>query len=123
MPRKASMAIRRFCLDCQGGHPPSVRDCADGECILFPLRHGPANEPASPLASSPDAAGQTPPVRLIRLFCLVCSGNRREVRTCDARDACALWSFRFGVSPSTFKRVTARRQFRRSLLTLPGLGR
>ena len=120
MSHKASLAIRRFCLDCQGGHAPSVRDCADGQCILYPVRHAPGDEPETSALPSM-AGGHIRPVRLIRLFCLVCAGNRQEVRSCDAREGCALWSFRFGVSPSTFKRVTARRQFRRALLTLPGL--
>lgn len=122
MSRKASAAIRRFCLDCQGGHAPSVRDCTDGQCILYPVRHAPANDSETPAPPLPPAAdGHIRPVRLIRLFCLACAGSRQEVRVCDARQACALWSFRFGVSPSTFKRVSARRQFYRSLLLLPGL--
>lgn len=151
----ARKAIRRFCLDCQGGYAPSVRDCADAACVFHPLRHGfraqdrpggtpPAEEPLpgllpsllpcdQPLASAPSgpltpdrAAGPEQeeagrPVRLIRLFCLVCAGNRQDVRACDAGQVCALWSFRFGVSPGTFKRVVARRRLWRSRLPLPGL--
>lgn len=111
MPDKASRALRRFCLDCQGGYVPSVSACKDVSCIFFPYRR-PAPEAAAP--------GERP-LRLIRRFCLDCAGSRREARECDARERCSLWSFRFGVLPSTFKRVVARWRKRRSELTLPGL--
>ena len=133
MSHKASKAIRRFCLDCQGGHVPSVRVCADAACVLYPLRHGDEAEEREGIASPEGAAapgGDAPaqaeadrPVRRIRLFCLGCAGSRQDVRGCDAGQDCALWSFRFGVSPATFKRVVARRQRWRTELTLPGLPR
>lgn len=134
MSHKASKAIRRFCLDCQGGHVPSVRACADVSCVLYPLRHGdeaederegavsPAGIPA-PEGGEPPQPEADRPVRRIRLFCLGCAGSRKDVRICDAGQDCALWSFRFGVSPATFKRVVARRQRWRTELTLPGLPR
>ena len=120
MPDKASRALRRFCLECQGRHPPSVSACNDASCLFHPLRRvSPgADETAAPAAG--DAApGKT--LRVIRLFCLGCAGGRKDVRECDAKENCALWSFRFGVLPSTFKRVVARRKKRRMNLTLPGL--
>ena len=128
MSHKASKAIRRFCLDCQGGHVPSVRACADALCVLYPLRHGDEAEDeregsASPGENALAEAKADRPVRRIRLFCLGCAGSRQEVRACDARQDCALWSFRFGVCPATFKRVVARRQRWRTELTLPGLPR
>lgn len=185
MSQNALKAVRRFCLDCQGGHAPSVRTCMDTACLLYPLRHGLTADgtgdrpcPVFPLEDTtgyspakaaeillPGASGtprvsgtpgasaflpvsETPqtegvdlpppsllstalregedpcrPVRLIRRFCLACAGSRQEARACDAKQACALWSFRFGVSPATFKRVVARRQFWRMQLSLPGLGR
>lgn len=182
MSPNARKAIRRFCLDCQGGHALSVRACADVVCILYPLRHGVGTEEAAqggeertPLAIPPSlcpqdgvvpttepsdkVSAETPrplhsllpfachpasaqagalpsdqaampeqeeasrPARLIRLFCLTCAGNRQDVRVCDAKASCALWSFRFGVSPATFKRVVVRRQLWRSRLSLPGLPR
>ena len=171
MSDNARKAIRRFCLDCQGGHVPSVRACADAACILYPLRHGAGAEealqgggertpppagapPRAPLremispgpprsllpfachpasaragalsggqAATPEQEGASRPARLIRLFCLTCAGNRQDVRACDAKGSCALWSFRFGVSPATFKRVVIRRQLWRSRLSLPGLPR
>ena len=128
MSHKASKAIRRFCLDCQGGHVPSVRACADVSCVLYPLRHGDEaeeeREGAVPLEEdAPPQPEADRPVRRIRLFCLGCAGSRQDVRTCDAGQDCALWSFRFGVLPATFKRVVARRQRWRTELTLPGLPR
>ena len=196
MSFNARKAIRRFCLDCQGGHALSVRVCADADCVLYSLRHGTGTEEAlqGGGASAPPAAGALPqqlrgtaelkagsiapapegqgpgiakstppgetispgslhsllsvdrcptptrpslppdqgvtpeqveagPARLIRRFCLACAGNRQDVRACDAKASCALWSFRFGVSPATFKRVVVRRQLWRSRLSLPGLPR
>ncbi|MDL2266832.1 hypothetical protein LJC46_02445 [Desulfovibrio sp. OttesenSCG-928-G15] len=165
MPDKAFRAIRRFCMDCQGGHAPSVISCKDGDCFFYALRLPPKESvvskeraagkearqaeeqaallpPASPPLSvvsarseraaqdghdGPDTqsmqAGQSEdrPLRVIRRYCLLCSGSRAEARECDAKDSCALWSFRFGVLPSTFKRVVARRKRQRVELSLPGL--
>jgi len=116
MSDKASRALRRFCLDCQGGHVPSVSACKDASCILFPYRRG--NEGAT---ENDSASPASPSLRVIRRFCLDCAGSRREVRECDAKESCSLWSYRFGVQPTTFKRVIARRRKRRGELTLPGL--
>ena len=135
MSHSAHKAVRRFCLDCQGGHVPSVRDCTDALCVLHTLRHGPAVEPEGALAAeaNPDAEEtaaesakvitkeNTGPVRRIRHICLGCAGSRQEVRACDAKENCALWSFRFGVLPATFKRVVGRRRRWRESLPLPGL--
>ena len=125
MADKPLRALRRFCLDCQGGHPPSVAACKDADCLLFAMRR-PAGAAADPLADAPcDEEDSFPerPLRVIRRFCLACGGSRTEVRTCDARDACPLWSYRFGVLPATFKRVLARQRRSRSELLLPGLPR
>lgn len=182
MSDKPLRALRRFCLECQGGHPPSVTACKDVGCLLYGYRRqqglsdgaasvsddalvgpsalsGPDPSCGSDYAASglaamarerggsasvPDAAlsgvgaavpdhdeavSERPedgrcsdrPVRVIRRFCLLCGGSRGEVRACDARDACPLWSYRFGVLPATFKRVLARQRRSRSELTLPGL--
>lgn len=48
------------------------------------------------------------PLRAIRRFCFQCCGNREQIRACDAKSLCALWSYRFGVQPQTYKRVKAR---------------
>lgn len=116
MPDNAARALRRFCRDCQGGHRPSVAACADVACLLYPLRR--LEEGCEVVCAAGESAA-----RVIRRFCLGCAGSRREVRACDARDHCALWSYRFGVSPATFKRVIARRRQWRATLALPGLGK
>lgn len=125
MADKAEWALRRFCLECQGGDAPSVAACADRDCLLFDLRPRPAG---ADCGAADGAGGAEPalrpanaPARAIRRFCLVCAGSRREVRHCDAGKTCALWSFRFGVHPATFKRVLARRKKSRGSLSLPGL--
>lgn len=60
-----------------------------------------------------------PPLRAIRRFCIHCCGFRDAVRGCDARETCALWSYRFGVQPETYRRVRSRFSGPRSL-ALPG---
>ncbi|BFR47130.1 restriction endonuclease [Nitratidesulfovibrio sp. HK-II] len=151
---KTIRAIRRFCLDCQGGVAREVRLCPDTGCGLYAWRlagivaggvnagkHDPtgdgdadanpaAGDPVDPSAGDP-LPGALPliaqtlpderPVRAIRRYCVACCGGERsEVRTCDARDRCALWSYRFGVLPETYRRVKARLTGPRALV-LPGL--
>ena len=109
--REAAKALRRFCLECQGGHAPSVQRCTDKECVLHAFRQctvDPLPEDARPL-------------RAIRRHCLSCAGSRAEARSCAERAACPLWSYRFGVLPATFRRVSARRRRFKETLTLPGL--
>ena len=113
MQSKPARALRRFCMDCQGGYSASVQDCQDLSCQLYIYR-------LCTLQPLPDDAR---PLRAIRRHCLFCAGSRQDVRACDAGQDCALWSFRFGVSPATFKRVVVRRQRWRTELTLPGLPR
>ena len=61
-----------------------------------------------------------PPIRTVRRFCMACCANlRAEVRACAAREDCALWSYRFGCTPETWRRVKNRRSSPRPLL-LPG---
>lgn len=126
-------ALRRFCLECQGGHLPSVTACRDVDCLLYALRchDETAGEPESGDANARCGAALIPPakgacsaespVRAIRRFCMACGGNRADVRTCDTKETCPLWSYRFGVLPSTFKRVLARQRRSRGELILPGL--
>jgi hypothetical protein len=151
---KIIRAIRRFCLDCQGGVAREVRLCPDTGCGLYAWRlagiltggagggkhdsagdHDPDAAPmAEALAGRPATdplPGALPlivqtlpderPVRAVRRYCIACCGGERaEVRTCDARDRCALWSYRFGVLPETYRRVKARLTGPRTLV-LPGL--
>jgi hypothetical protein len=67
-----------------------------------------------------DLPEEARPLRGIRRHCLACSGSRQDVRGCDAKDSCLLWSYRFGVLPSTFRRVAARRRIILLPLPLPG---
>lgn len=46
-------------------------------------------------------------LRAVRRQCLVCAGDRREARSCAAKE-CPLWPLRFGVMPETYKAVRAR---------------
>ncbi len=151
---KIIRAIRRFCLDCQGGVAREVRLCPDTGCGLYAWRlagiltggtgggrHDPAGDhdpDAAPLGGAPVGRPATDPlpgalplivqtlpderpVRAVRRYCIACCGGERaEVRTCDARDRCALWSYRFGVLPETYRKVKARLTGPRTLV-LPGL--
>ncbi len=107
---KTLKAIRRFCLDCQGGLSLSVRECADKECALYPWR-------------LPDAENVHPEhgraVRGMRRYCFACAESRSEIRRCNAGESCPLWPYRFGVSPETYRRVM-RRIRKPKELWLPG---
>ena len=109
---KATKALRRFCLECQGGSAPSVFACADTACVLYTFRQ-------CTTVPLPEGAR---PLRGIRQHCLLCAGSRQDVRACDAKETCSLWSYRFGVLPGTFKRVALRRKKKRETLFLPGFG-
>ncbi len=136
---KATLAaIRSFCFACQGRSAARVNACDDADCPLHACRLGEktghSEDSAERSFTEQDFAGQTlekqesaaqdsrseNPLRAVRRYCLVCcGGERREVRSCAAKGGCALWSYRFGVSPCVYRRVKARffapRQF-----TLPG---
>ena len=105
---KALAAIRSFCFACQGRSAARVNACADIDCPLHAYRLG------------EEALRGHGPLRAVRRYCLVCCGGERgEVRSCAAKDGCALWSYRFGVSPQTYRRVKAR-FFAPQQFTLPG---
>ena len=110
---KVVRAARRFCLDCQGAQPSLVRECDDAACSLHPWRL-PDAVPFS------DEFGRI--LRAVRRHCLVCAGDRKEVRSCDARESCPLWEYRFGVHPVTYKRVSVRGRTPKALF-LPGFGK
>lgn len=136
MSDKPLRALRRFCLECQGGHAPSVVACKDVDCFFYALR-SPCEKAETPTSDAAPVRCEEPcaifsqegacfterPIRVIRRFCMACGGSRADVRTCDAGDACPLWSYRFGVLPATFKRVLARQRRTRAELSLPGLPR
>ena len=98
-PRSPLLAVRRFCLACQGDAPSAVRACADTACSLWPWRL-----PEAP--KGPEAARAV--LRAVRRQCLACAGSRAEVRSCAAREGCPLWRWRFGVRPQTYKAVRRR---------------
>ena len=115
MSRTAVMrALRRFCLECQGGSSRAVRCCEDEECALrawrVPDEAGAeaADEPTPGASTGGRGAGARPALRAVRRHCLSCAGGRGEVRACSAREGCALWSYRFGVTPDTYRTVRAR---------------
>ena len=127
------VAIRSFCFACQGRSAARVNACDDVCCPLHRCRLGEKSAPGQVFGeqnsgeqdfeeqncAKQDFAPENP-LRVVRRYCLICcGGERREVRSCAAKDGCALWSYRFGVSPRVYRRVKARffapRQF-----TLPG---
>ncbi len=102
--------IRRFCLDCQGNSSPEIQRCRDTDCRLWPWRLGKLDAETSQNGevNSNTALLQRKALRVVRGHCLTCAGHRKDVRLCTAREQCPLWSLRFGVYPSTYKRVKAR---------------
>lgn len=107
-------ALRRFCLECQGGSSRAVRCCEDETCALWAWRVPDEVSPETVEETAADAsaagrgAASRPALRAVRRHCLACAGGRGEVRACSAREGCALWSYRFGVAPYTYRAVRAR---------------
>lgn len=120
------MAIRRFCLECQGKMSLRVLKCSDISCPLYALRLGP--ERRTPVLSDLELGqpakthiSDEHPARAIRRYCMTCCGGiRSEVRTCEARENCALWLFRHGVTPEKRKEVLLRLSSQKQLW-LPGI--
>jgi hypothetical protein len=89
-------AIRKKCLDCAGS-ASAVRDCqgdklCDGPCPFFPYREGKGR----------------PSVKLIRKYCLWCTGGSPKlVKECRSL-TCPLYDYRMATNP---KRAGVRRQF------------
>lgn len=98
--------IRRFCLECQGESPKAVRECPDRDCPLWAWRMAAAQPGAQAAWSEADAPRRA--LRDVRRQCMACAGGRAEVRQCAAREACPLWSWRFGVRPQTYRNVRQR---------------
>lgn len=86
-----------------------VRECDDADCVLRPWRLP---------DSLPEDAEAGFVLRGIRRHCMICAGNRQEIRRCEA-DSCPLWAYRFGVHPATWLRVTRRFRSPKTLM-LPG---
>ncbi|MBR6468568.1 MAG: hypothetical protein IKT16_10505, partial [Desulfovibrio sp.] len=109
--------VRAFCLDClgaSGGNAGEVEACEDRSCPLHAMRlkalHAPAGRPAP-------RADLHLLLRACRRQCLQCAGDPAAVRSCDAKGACALWEWRFGVFPQTYASVT--RRFAGRLAAMP----
>lgn len=68
MHSKPAKAVRRFCLDCQGGSAAFIQKYRDASCSLFDLR----------LCALSDPFLKKRPCRAIRRHCLSCSGGRVE---------------------------------------------
>lgn len=127
-------SLCRFCKECQGGALLQVCACVDTACIFWQWRMG---EKARMLSDVPvdvlqkktqevvsvvmaevneecteseqeRIKWQRRALRTIRQYCLVCAGNRQEVRRCGGKDVCPLWSWRFGVYTTTYKAVRQR---------------
>ncbi|MDL2216947.1 hypothetical protein LJB81_04385 [Desulfovibrio sp. OttesenSCG-928-M14] len=71
MADKAQWAIRRFCLECQGGDAQAVADCVDSRCFLYPFRLNRAD------IASPPHPGRTGQSRQALLY-----GLRRQQAGC-----------------------------------------
>ncbi len=99
--------IRRFCMQCQGNSSAEVRNCKDDACILWLWREAyTQNEQDSLLEQSDNK--QRLALRQVRRHCLTCAEHRTDVRACTAKEDCPLWSLRFGVYPTTYRRVKER---------------
>lgn len=98
-------AIRQFCLECQGASGKAVRACADRHCPLWDWRLALLADGSCPV---PEAEAGCQALRAIRRQCMLCAGDRQEVRACAAREVCVLWRYRFGVRPQTYKAVRRR---------------
>lgn len=123
-------SVRRFCLECQGG-TSGVRTCPDTECPLrdWRLPRTASSADGAETADIPKTARELKPgklspasrcaLRAVRRQCLLCAGSRQDVRACRARGDCALWAYRFGVTPDKFKAVRKRYFAPRLLSLLP----
>ena len=105
--KRCRQAMRSFCFDCQGRLVSAVQNCADQSCPLHDYRLADSSTPR--------------PLRAVRIQCLICcGGERNEVRQCKAGKTCALWPYRFGVSPAVYKKVKTRFRGPKHF-TLPGM--
>ena len=88
-------AIRKFCLQCQGGVSANVTECQHTACPFYAYRLGVALP-----------AGKHRPLKTIRAYCVEeCqAGNQGQVDDCQGDTAaagpCPAFPFRFGKSPN-----------------------
>lgn len=88
-------AIRKFCLQCQGGVSANVTECQHTACPFYAYRLGVALP-----------AGKHRPLKTIRAYCVEeCqAGNQGQVDDCQGDTAaagpCPAFPFRMGKSPN-----------------------
>ena len=88
-------AIRKFCLQCQGGVSANVTECQYAACPFYAYRLGVALP-----------AGKHRPLKTIRAYCVEeCqAGNQGQVDDCQGDTAaagpCPAFPFRMGKSPN-----------------------
>ena len=88
-------AIRKFCLQCQGGVSANVTECQHTACPFYAYRLGVALP-----------AGKHRPLKTIRAYCVEeCqAGNQGQVDDCQGDTAaagpCPAFLFRMGKSPN-----------------------
>ena len=81
-------AIRKNCLECQGGSSDMVRTCPTTQCELHAYRFGQRPENINPR-----------PLKAIRRFCVDCVGGQTaEIKRCTG--PCFLWHYRMGHNPA-----------------------
>ena len=82
-------SIKAHCKWCVGGNLQHVRECADRNCPLHPLREGKAVKGVSPLQT-------------IRRKCRECVETSQDVANCPGQvfnGFCPIHPFRFGKKP------------------------
>ena len=91
-------AIRKFCLQCQGGVSANVTECQHTACPFYAYRMGVALP-----------AGKHRPLKTIRTYCVEeCqAGNQGQVDDCQGDTAaagpCPAFPFRMGRNPNITK--------------------
>ena len=98
-------AIRKFCLQCQGGISANVTECQHSACPFYAYRLGVALP-----------AGKHRPLKTIRAYCVEeCqAGNQGQVDDCQGDTAaagpCPAFPFRMGKSPNVTTETKEKRR-------------
>ena len=98
-------AIRKFCLQCQGGVSANVTKCQNTACPFYAYRLGVALP-----------AGKHRPLKTIRAYCVEeCqAGNQGQVEGCQGDTAaagpCPAFPFRMGKSPNVTTETREKRR-------------
>lgn len=112
-------AIRRHCVECSGDNEQEVKHCPSSTCLLWAYRFGQMSQTAIAKGkpADPDLAPVKPlrdgpvwpvkqdgtyisPLRMVRGYCLNCTGTWHDVEYCEITD-CPLCGWRFGIMPET----------------------